>query len=67
MVTKKKIEKLGYKLAIIFFAIQIIILCTYREITVISNVFLTIASILLATTTVYKYFFKKLFPIKYVS
>jgi len=67
MVTKKKIEKLGYKLAIIFFAIQIIILCTYREITVISNVFLTIASILLATTTVYKYFFKKWFPIKYVS
>lgn len=59
MVTKKKIEKLGYKLAIIFFAIQIIILCTYREITVISNVFLTISSILLATTTVYKYFFKK--------
>lgn len=59
MVTKKKIEKLGYKLAIIFFAIQIIILCTYREITVISNVFLTIASILLATTTVYKYFFNK--------
>jgi|GEM_PF-3678022 len=60
MVTKKKIEKLGYKLAIIFFAIQIIILCTYREITVISlYVFLTIASILLATTTVYKYFFKK--------
>ena len=67
MVTKKKIEKLGYKLAIIFFVIQIIILCTYREITVISNVFLTIASILLATTTVYKYFFKKWFPIKYVS
>ena len=67
MLTKKKIDKLGYKLAIIFFAIQIIILCTYREITVISNVFLTIASILLATTTVYKYFFKKWFPIKYVS
>lgn len=59
MEAKKKIEKLGYKLAIAFFVIQIIILCIYREITFISNLFLTIASVLLVTTTAYKYCFNK--------
>ncbi|WP_411167798.1 hypothetical protein ACH36K_11665 [Clostridium sp. MB05] len=59
MLNKKKIERSGYGLAVVFFILEMIILYTYREITLLSNLLLTIAFILLVATTVYKYCFNK--------